>query len=85
MRFTNSEQIEKFLAAVDSCTHDVYLRSLYGDVYNLKSRLSQYLGVAALLSEHGDELELWCSNKDDEARMLNFLTRNPEITEVNLG
>lgn len=79
MKFTNAEQVEKFLAAVDSCEKDVYLKSIYGDVYNLKSRLSQYLGVAALLSEHGDELELWCANKNDEARMLNFLTANPDV------
>lgn len=79
MKFTNAEQVEKFLAAVDGCEKDVYLKSIYGDVYNLKSRLSQYLGVAALLSEHGDELELWCANKNDEARMLNFLTANPDI------
>ena len=79
MKFTNAEQVEKFLAAVDSCEKDVYLKSIYGDVYNLKSRLRQYLGVAALLSEHGDELELWCANKNDEAHMLNFLTANPDI------
>ena len=79
MKFTNAEQVEKFLAVVDGCEKDVYLKSIYGDVYNLKSRLSQYLGVAALLSEHGDELELWCANKNDEARMLNFLTANPDI------
>lgn len=82
MKFTNSEQIEKFLAAVDECERDVCLRSIYGDVYNLKSRLSQYLGVAALLSEHGEELELWCADKNDEIKMLSFLNKNPDITPL---
>ena len=82
MKFNNSAQIDKFLAAVDTCEKDVYLKSPYGDVYNLKSRLSQYLGVAALLSEHGDELELWCISKEDESRMLNYLGHNPDILGI---
>ena len=82
MKFENSTQIDEFLAAVDTCKKDVYLKSPYGDVYNLKSRLSQYLGVAALLSEHGDELELWCTTKEDESRMLNYLGHNPDILGI---
>ena len=79
MKFTTYDEIRDFLDTVETCKNDVYLKSQYGDVYNLKSKLSQYLGIAALLSEHGDELELWCANKNDEARMLNFLTANPDI------
>ena len=50
-----------------SCTGDVILTSEYGDKYNLKSTLSQYIAIAALLGQHGEELELWCSNREDEA------------------
>ena len=82
MKFTTAEQIDLFVKAIDECKRDVYLRSIYGDVYNLKSRLSQYLGLAALLSEHGDELELFCSSREDESRMLNFLSKHPEITGI---
>lgn len=79
MKFTNAKQIEDFLNEINTCIGQVYLRSPYGDVYNLKSRLNQYLAVAALLSEHGDELELFCTMREDESRLLNYLNRNPEV------
>lgn len=82
MKFTTYEEIREFLDIVDTCEHDVYLRSVYGDIYNLKSRLSQYLGVAALLSEHGDELELFCADKADEPKLVRFLCRNEQILGI---
>ena len=82
MKFENAKQIEAFVNEIDKCTSEVYLRSIYGDIYNLKSRLSQYLAVAALLGEHGDELELYCNNREDESRLLNFLGRNLDIMGI---
>lgn len=82
MKFTTYEEIREFLDIVDSCRSDVYLKSLYGDVYNLKSRLSQYLGVAALLREHGDELELVCADKEDEPKLIRFLYDHEEILGI---
>ena len=82
MKFTNYDEIKEFLDTVDTCKNDVYLKSAYGDVYNLKSKLSQYLGVAALLSEHGDELELVCSNREDEPKLIRFLTSHASILGV---
>lgn len=79
MRIKNIENVEKFLEVVNSCTGNVSLTSVYGDKYNLKSTLTQYVAIAALLGEHGEELELWCSNKDDEARFLQMLADNPEM------
>ena len=79
MKIGNIGEVNDFLAAVDECKHDVYLKSQFGDCYNLKSKLSQYVGIAALLGEHGDELELFCSTHDDEAIMLNFLATHPEV------
>ena len=82
MKFKTYEEIREFLDIVDSCEHDVYLRSVYGDVYNLKSRLSQYLGVAALLSEHGDELELFCADRADEQKLIRYLYNHRQILGI---
>ena len=38
----------------------------------MKSSLSQYIAMGALLGEHGDELELFCEKKEDEPIMLEF-------------
>ncbi len=83
MKFTTYSEVKEFLDTVETCKNDVFLKSMYGDVYNLKSKLSQYLGVAALLSEHGDELELVCSNKEDEPKLIRFLTSHKSILGVD--
>ena len=83
MKFTTYDEIREFLDIVETCKNDVYLRSLYGDVYNLKSRLSQYLGIAALLSEHGEELELFCASKEDEPKLLHYLSTHKEVLGIH--
>ena len=75
MHFENVKQIEAFLETANKCKGEVILKSVYGDQFNLKSRLSQYIAVGALLGNHGDELELFCSNRDDELMMLSFLKK----------
>ena len=79
MKLTKIEQVHEFLAIVDSCQRDVTLRSLDGDIFNLKSKLSQYIAIAALLGEHGDELELFCSDSADEGKFMDFLMENPNV------
>lgn len=79
MKLKNIDQVHEFLQIVDECNGDVYLTSQYGDKYNLKSKLSQYIAVAALLGTHGDELELWCDDKEDEPRLLNYLMSHSDV------
>ena len=79
MKITNVKQIEDFLEAVNSCKKDVWLTSIYGDKYNLKSALSQYVAIGALLGEHGDELELWCEDKGEEVHFRKFFYEHPEL------
>lgn len=79
MKFTEVKQIKEFLSAVDQCQGSVWLESKDGDRYNLKSELSQYIAIAALLKEKGEQLELFCSQKDDEPFMFQFLHEHPEV------
>ena len=79
MKIKNIIHVNKFLQAVEKCEHDVLLTSPYGDKYNLKSALSQYIAIAAPLGNHGAELELWCSSKDDEQYFFDFFNHNPEV------
>ena len=73
MKLTNVKDVQKFIETVNSCEHDVYLKSLEGDVFNLKSSLSQYIAVGRLLEESGDTLELFAQTREDEARLLAML------------
>ena len=73
MKLTNVKDVQKFIDVVNSCEHDVYLKSVEGDVFNLKSSLSQYIAVGRLLEENGDSLELFAQTREDEARLMKML------------
>lgn len=79
MKIKKINQVNDFLTTVDSCVGGVWLTSQYGDRYNLKSKLTQYIAIAALLGAEGDNLELWCDNKEDEVKFFKFFDRNPEV------
>ena len=79
MKFTNIEDVNAFLAVVDPCKGEVYLKSDAGDQFALKSKVSRYIAMGALLSEHGDELELFCEFKEDEPMLLKFLSDNQHV------
>ena len=79
MKIKNIKDVETFLKVVNECDGGVRLTSVYGDKYNLKSTLTQYVAVAALVGEHGEDLELWCADRDDERRFLKMFKENPEM------
>ena len=73
MKLTNITDIQKFTAAVNACEGDVYLKSVEGDVFNLKSSLSQYIAIGRLLEESGDNLELFAQTREDEQILLTMI------------
>ena len=77
MRLQNIQQLQDFLHAVNSCKGQVWLESVDGDKINLNSQLSQYIALGALLSERGDYLDLYCSDKNDENLFLSFFKDHP--------
>lgn len=79
MKIKNIKNVETFLSVVNECKGEVTLASVYGDKYNLKSALTQYVAVAALVGDYGEELELWCTDKDDEKKFLKMFSEHPEM------
>ena len=73
MKLKNIKEVEEFRKVIHACTGDVYLKSQDGDVFNLKSALSEYIALGQLLSEQGDNLELFADRREDEARLISFL------------
>ena len=49
MKLSKIEQVNEFLAIVDSCKGDVTLRSVDGDIFNLKSKLPNILPLLLCL------------------------------------
>ena len=73
MKLSNIKDVQKFVEAVNACENDVYLKSVEGDVFNLKSSLSQYIAIGRLLEESGDDLELFAQTREDESLLLEML------------
>ena len=69
----NTKDVETLIQDVERCRGDVILRSSDGrEEYNLKSVLSRYKAIGELCGEHGDEYEVFCMDRDDEAAMMHF-------------
>ena len=69
----NINNVNALQAAVASCQDSVILKSADGrEEYNLKSALSLLMGIGRLCGEHGDEYEVFCTNRADEGYMLKF-------------
>ena len=79
MKLKNEIEINDFLNAVNRAKHPVYLVSVEGDRYNLKSTLSRYVAIAELIKDYGMELELFCDDKNDEKYFFGFFLSHPEV------
>ena len=66
-------KINAFKEAISRCKGDVWLESVYGDRYNLKSALSQYIAMADLLRDKNGELELFANLPEDQMILMHFL------------
>lgn len=76
MKIRKIDELEDFIQAVHKCEGQVTLTSQRGDYYDLKSLLS---AIHALTGSHGDELELFCSHKEDEQNFFKFFNDNPDV------
>lgn len=77
MKLNKVKEIQAFLQAVDNSVGDVYLTTKEGDKLNLKSKLTQYVAIAALINSDND-LELWCDKHEDEQHFFKFFLENPD-------
>ena len=76
MKLYHIEDVEKFMKTIDACEGRVELVTGEGDRLNLKSKLSQYVSLAKLLSAEGEEIpemELLVSDAKDAARLISYM------------
>ena len=79
MRLTNVSEVDSFINIVNECSGEVWLESSDGDKINLKSKLSQYIAISALLSIEGENLDLYCSLHEDEFKFMKFFKEHPSV------
>lgn len=62
--------VKLFIEALDTCKGDVFLETEEGDILNLKSKLSQMMGIAKILEGAViTDAKIRCSNLDDESKL----------------
>ncbi len=60
--------IKRFVEVVDQCQGNVYLETPEGDRFNLKSKLSQIMGLYTIMEGAKlVEANIVCDNRDDES------------------
>ncbi len=64
---------DDLIKVIESCKGDVYLETEDGDSLNLKSKLSQMLGISTILAST-EISQAWvrCTNPEDESKLFRF-------------
>lgn len=79
MKFKNAIEVNNFLRTVEDCEGEVWLESNRGDKYVLKSIFSRYIAMSALLSEQGENLELYCQLPEDRVKFYKYFHEHPGV------
>lgn len=78
MRLYNIAAMKGFFDIVQQTTGAVWLEDFEGNRINLKSKMSQYIALDKMISEEGDQLELFCQDTNDEGLFYEFFQKYPE-------
>lgn len=74
MKIRNVKDMEGFFKVIDSCTGKIELITGEGDRLNLKSKLSQYVALAKVISSSEiPEMELVAYDKEDIEKIIDFM------------
>ena len=73
MELKDQASANEFMRIAMNAKGHVELRDREGNRIVLKSMLSRYIALDKLLNEHGNELELFCENREDEAMFMELL------------
>jgi len=76
MKITSLQDVEDFKKVINECEGEVWLESVYGDKYNLKSALTQYVAIADLMRDNTGELELFAQLPSDESKLIEFFMKH---------
>ena len=72
MKIRTRKDLSAFQAAVNECSSSVWLMSAKGEQYDMKKDAEWIRGLARMLADDRDELEIYTSNYHDEAIMTGF-------------
>ena len=78
MKLKKRVEVKEFLNILEQTKGNVWLESVYGDKYNLKSVLSRYVAIGEMIKNSYNELELFCDHYSDEHLFFDFFSKYPD-------
>ena len=77
VKVMNITNLEKFFGVIDQCEEKVELVTENGDVYNLKSKLGQYVSLSKVfMCGVIPSIELITNSPEDSGKILNYMMSN---------
>ena len=73
MKYRTQNEVKKFEEALNECTRTVWLRSVSGKYYNLKSAKEHDAAMAEWVRDTDNETEIYTNSYEDEAVMMKFI------------
>ena len=78
MKINSKKELRAFREVLDQTKGSVWLETADGERINLKSYLSKYVALGALIENRYSDLELFCALAEDEARFMKFFNEYPD-------
>lgn len=77
LKIMNITDIDKFFGVIDQCEEKVELVTENGDVYNLKSKLSQFASLARIVFNGAiPVVELVTHSPSDSGKIVSYMMNN---------
>ena len=73
MNIRTANDIKEFNAALDKCTHSVWLMGPNDEIYNMKNEDEYIEGMIKLTEGHDEQLGIFTTSYEDEMTMMNYL------------
>lgn len=75
MKIRNKQEIAAFSEAVDRCARNVWLVAPDGERFDLKSERGLCKGLARLIEDEKEEMELFADGHEDEMILMDLYRR----------
>ena len=75
MNIRTENDIREFNAALDKCTHSVWLMGPNDEAFNMMDEEEYIEGIIKLAEDHDDQLGIFTTSYEDEMTMMNFLEK----------
>ena len=75
MNIRTENDIREFNAALDKCTHSVWLMGPNDENYNMKNEEEYIEGILRLTEGHDEQLGIFTASYEDEMTMTDFFLK----------